>query len=57
MAGDEKYHTEKWEEMVELFERALPELYSALDQCRRMCEGPLRYTGNLGLYQVRFVRV
>ena len=31
--------------MVETFEHSLIEFYTALDKCKDMCDGPLRYAG------------
>ena len=38
--------------MVEKFELALEEFYPALEKCRQLCNGPLRYTKTLDFAQV-----
>ena len=42
--GHVLFYKEDWEEMVQSFELSLKEFYVALDQCKDMCDGPLRYS-------------
>ena len=47
------FYKEDWEEMVQTFELSLKEFYTALDECKDMCDGaPLRYNPVVGFTQM-----
>ena len=50
--GHQLFYQEDWEEMVQIFERSLLEFYKALDECKVMCDGPLRYISSGAFAQV-----
>ena len=50
--GQRHYFAEEWNTMIEKFELALEEFYPALEKCRQLCNGPLRYTKTLDFAQV-----
>lgn len=50
--GHQLFYQESWEEMVETFEHSLLEFYKALDECKVMCDGPLRYSSGSVFAQV-----
>lgn len=51
-AGHVLFYKEDWEEMVQMLELSLKEFYTALDDCKDMCNGaPLRYSPVVGFAQ------
>lgn len=52
-AGHVLFYKEDWEEMVQMFELSLKEFYTALDECKDMCDGgPLHYNPIVGFAQM-----
>ena len=51
--GHRLYYTDDWAGMVRTFEQSLLEFYKALEECRILCDGPLKYQDNLEFPQVR----
>ena len=49
--GHVQFYKEDWEEMVQSFEQSLVKFYQALEQCKVMCDGPMRYSSGGGLPQ------
>ena len=47
------YTADDWAGIVRMFEQSLLEFYKALEECRILCDGPLKYQDNLGFPQVR----
>ena len=46
--GHVLFYKEEWEEMVQSFEQSLVKFYKALDECKVMCDGPMRYSSGGG---------
>ena len=51
--GHQLYYTDDWAGMVRTLEQSLLEFYKALEECRILCDGPLKYQDNLEFPRVR----
>lgn len=45
--GHRMFHTKEWEKMVQTLEDSLVYFYKALDECRTLCDGPLKFEADL----------
>ena len=51
--GHAQFHRQEWAELVKTFEESLRQFYSALEECRTLCDGPIKYKDNLEFPQVK----
>ena len=52
MEGHQLFYSQKWEKMIQTFEDSLEHFFVALDDCRTLCDGPLKYDQVLDFAQV-----
>jgi hypothetical protein len=55
MEGHNLFYSKDWEKMVQVFEDSLGHFYTALDDCKTLCDGSIKYDGVQGFSQVRKV--
>jgi len=55
--GHAQFHMQEWAKMVETFEESLHQFYPALDDCRALCLGPMKFQENLEFPQVKQVSI
>lgn len=53
--GHQRFYARDWEKMVDTLEESLEHFYVALNECRTMCAGPMKYDTLLDFAQVGHV--